>query len=180
MFSYRQIYLWGKTLTQKQLADLKVWRSPSVSAIRCFILSLDASKVDKQITDWLLQNDSLKDVALALDGKTLRGSHDGEKKAIQLLSLVTHDGVVVAQQQIENKTNEIPVAQTMLKNIDIKGAIITADAMHTQSKTASIIVKERAVDYVFTVKENQPTLKLEIEKALNQSAFPPSVASYNY
>ena len=113
-------------------------------------------------------------MALAIDGKTLRGSRDGDKKALQLLSLVTHDdGVVVTQEKVDDKTNEIPVAQELLKGLDIKGSIITADAMHTQTETATVIVREKEADYVFTVKGNQPNLKTEIEKALQKSAFSP-------
>lgn len=179
MNSYNKICLWGKTLTTKQLADLKIWRAPSASAIRSFILSLDANDVDQKITDWFLGSDSLRGFALAIDGKTLRGSHDGEKKALQLLSLVTHsDGVIVAQEKIEDKTNEIPVAQKLLRGLDIKGSIITGDAMHTQTETATVIVREKEADYVFTVKGNQPTLKVEIEKALKQSAFSPSANNH--
>ena len=173
MNSYNKICQWGKSLTTKQLADLKVWQSPSVSAIRNFILSLNSYEVDQKVTDWFLASDSLRGLALAIDGKTLRGSHDGENKAIQLLSLVTHEGVVVAQEKVDSKTNEIPVAQKILSGLDIKGAIITGDAMHTQTLTATVIVREKEADYVLTAKDNQPTLKSEIEKALNQSAFSP-------
>lgn len=174
MNSYSKICLWGQSLTTKQLADLRVWRAPSVSAIRSFILSLNANEVDKKITDWFLGSDSLRGLALAIDGKTLRGSRDGDKRALQLLSLVTHDdGVVVTQEKVDDKTNEIPVAQELLKGLDIKGSIITADAMHTQIETATVIVREKEADYVFTVKGNQPNLKTDIEKALQKSAFSP-------
>ena len=173
MNSYNKICQWGKSLTTKQLADLKVWRAPSVSAIRSFILSLNSDEVDQRVTDWFLTSDSLRGMALAMDGKTLRGSRDGKKNAIQLLSLVTHEGVVVAQEKVDSKTNEIPVAQKLLSGLDIKGAIITADAIHTQTLTATVIVKEKEADYVLTAKDNQPTLKSEIKTALNQSAFPP-------
>lgn len=179
MNSYSKIFLWGTTLTTKQLADLKVWRAPSVSAIRSFILSLNANDVDQKITEWFLGSDSLRGLALAIDGKTLRGSHDGEKKAIQLLSLVTHDGVVVAQEKVEDKTNEIPVAQSLLGGLDIKGAIVTGDAMHTQTLTSTVIVRDKEADYVLTAKDNQPTLKSEIEKALSQSAFSPRASDDN-
>lgn len=51
--------------------------------------------------------------------------------------------------------------------------LFTTQAMHTQDDTATVIVREKEADYVFTVKGNQPKLKEEIEKALNQSAFSP-------
>jgi hypothetical protein len=180
MNSYHNIFIWGKSLTEKHLAALKVWKAPSESAIRNFILSLDAEDVDQRITKWIIESESLTGGAYAFDGKVLRGSHDGTKKPIQLLSLVTHgECVVIAQKKVEDKTNEIPVAQELLRGLDIRGSIITGDAMHTQTKTAEIIVKEKLADYVFTVKGNQPTLKKEIKKALNESAFFPNAYSNN-
>ena len=174
MHSYGKISIWGKTLTTKQLADLKLWRAPSLSAIRSFILSLNAAEVDEKITQWLMASDSLNGQAIALDGKTLRGSHDGDKKPIQLLSLVLHgEGLVVAQEIVESKTNEIPMAQKLLSKLNIEGAIITGDALHTQTETATIIARDKNADYVFVAKDNQPTLKAEIQKALTESAFSP-------
>ena len=174
MYSYRKIAIWGKTLTTKQLADLRVWKAPSESAIRSFILSLDAAEVDQKITDWLLASESLKGLAIALDGKVVRGSHDGQRKPIQLLSLVVHgEGTVIAQDIVDSKTNEIPVAQKILSKLAIEGAIITGDALHTQTATATIIARDKNADYVFTVKDNQPTLKVDMQKALTQSAFSP-------
>lgn len=60
------------------------------------------------------------------------------------------------------QTNEIKVAAPLLSAIDIKGKNITADALHTQTKFAEYIVKERKADYFFTVKGNQQTLQEEI------------------
>ena len=60
------------------------------------------------------------------------------------------------------KTNEIPVARELLATMNIKGRIITADAMHTQHETARFIVEDKQADYVFTVKDNQKTLKEDI------------------
>ena len=173
MNSYKKICQWGKTLTPQHLEKLKLRNAPSESGIRDFILSLDVNDVDQKVTDWLLASDSLNGIALAFDGKTLRGSRDGKNKAIQLLSLVTHEGTVIAQRKVDNKTNEIPVAQELLMEMDIRGAILTGDALHTQEKTATIIAREKEADYVFTVKDNQPTLTVEIKNALAQSAFSP-------
>ena len=53
------------------------------------------------------------------------------------------EGKIIAQEQVENKTNEIPVAQAVIESLDIEGAVITADALHTQEKTAEIIVKKK-------------------------------------
>jgi predicted transposase YbfD/YdcC len=57
--------------------------------------------------------------------------------------------------------------------LDLEGRVVTLDAMHTQKDTARYLVKEKRADYLFTVKDNQPTLKSDIE-ALSMADFPPS------
>jgi predicted transposase YbfD/YdcC len=82
-------------------------------------------------------------------------------------------GTVVAQCQVDCKTNEIPTARTLLKPLDIEGRVITLDAMHTQADTARFITETKRADYLFIAKDNQPTLRGDIE-ALSLSDFPPS------
>ena len=79
----------------------------------------------------------------------------------------------MAEQRVADKTNEIPCVEPLLENLDIEGAVVTADAMHTQKETARFIVEEKKADYMFTVKDNQPTLRADIE-LLQLEAFPPS------
>jgi predicted transposase YbfD/YdcC len=57
--------------------------------------------------------------------------------------------------------------------LNLKGAVVTADSLHTQKETARYLVEEKKADYVFTVKDNQPTLRKDIQQ-LGLSAFPPS------
>jgi predicted transposase YbfD/YdcC len=66
-------------------------------------------------------------------------------------------GVVVGQLATAAKSNEIPTVRTLLKTFDLKDVVVTVDAMHTQTDTATLIV-DAGGDYVFTVKANQPTL----------------------
>ena len=61
----------------------------------------------------------------------------------------------------------------LLEPLDIQGAVVTADAMHTQKNTATFIVNEKKADYFFTVKDNQETLNNDI-KTLHMEDFPPS------
>ena len=71
------------------------------------------------------------------------------------------------------KSNEIPMVKPLLTPLDIEGAVVTADAMHTQKDTATFIVEEKKAAYFFTVKDNQETLNNDI-KLLQLEAFPPS------
>ena len=111
---------------------------------------------------------------VALDGKTLKASARKGERQIHLLSaFLNHQQVVIAQVQVDAKSNEIPAVKPLLEPLDIKGSVITADAMHTQKDTATFIVEEKKADYFFTVKDNQETLNNDI-KLLQLEAFPPS------
>jgi predicted transposase YbfD/YdcC len=76
-------------------------------------------------------------------------------------AIVVDSGLILYQQEVSDKTNEIPVVQAMLQHLSVKGSIITADAMHCQTKAAEIIQAERA-DYMLQVKNNQCNLHKEI------------------
>jgi len=102
--------------------------------------------------------------ALALDGKTVRGSRDKEHRPIHLLSGIVHGvSAVVAQGAVESKTNEITQLKPLLKDMDLKDIVVTADALHTQRETARHLVEDRQANYVLTVKGNQPNLRKDIE-----------------
>jgi len=100
---------------------------------------------------------------IAFDGKVVRGSGNGSSlNALQLMSaMVVDSGLILYQQEVSDKTNEIPVMQAMLRHLSVKDAIITADAMHCQTKTAEVIRAEGA-DYMLQVKDNQRNLHQEI------------------
>ena len=127
---------------------------------------------------WLLkQNGFTSQITgnIAVDGKTSRGSHDGEKKAIHLLSAFMHEEqFVIAQKEVGEKTNEIPELRNLLGPLPIKGAHVTTDAMHTQVDSAVFLVREKEADFTFIVKDNQPTLKKQLEQSLGDQAFSPS------
>jgi len=98
-----------------------------------------------------------------MDGKSLRGSRDAEQRPVHLLSAVIHkEGIVVAQQRVDEKTNEIKHVKPLLKAVDLKGAVVTADALLTQREIADYVVRKKKADYVFTVKGNQQTLQEDI------------------
>lgn len=150
---------------------------PSEPTIRRLLQRIDAEAVDAAINGWLSEvglGSSKGNSAVAIDGKTVRGSASGDSKAIQLFSAFTHkDGIVIAQRQVDTKSNEITAAAPTLKDIDLQGVTVTADALHTQKDLARFLVKDKGADYLFTVKDNQATLKDDIS-ILQMEAFPPS------
>ena len=101
--------------------------------------------------------------ALALDGKTLRGSRQAGVPGAHLLSAVSQRlGLTLGQTDVGHKTNEIPCAQTLLAGLLLEGRIFTMDALLTQRAVAATIVAGGG-DYVMTVKGNQPQLHADIQ-----------------
>jgi len=110
-------------------------------------------------------------VAVAIDGKTVRGARIAGGRAPHLLAAATHQvPVVLAQRQVPDKTNEIPMVATLLKDLrtaghDLTTMVFTADALHTQHDTATLM-HDAGAGYVMTVKANQPKLLAAIRDQL--------------
>jgi len=153
----------------------KYGRPPSERTYRRTFAIIDVKELDRRTGNWMAaQQQSLATTALAMDGKTLRGSGDGDNSALHLLSAIVHgSGVVVAQVSVGAKTNEITRVEPLFEERNIQGAVVTADALLTQKRIADHLVEEKKAHYVFTVKDNQPTLKRDIA-ILGLEAFPPS------
>ncbi len=105
---------------------------------------------------------------LAIDGKTARGSRDGETPGIHLVSAYAPDvKAVVGQLRVDAKTNEHKAALELLGVLSVKGKIISGDAMFTQRDVCAEVI-EGGGDYILPVKENQPTLRADIAAAFAQ------------
>lgn len=104
-------------------------------------------------------------VILSLDGKTLRGSVDLTRpKGVHLLAAyLPEQGLVLFQMDVERKENEIPVTKRLLKHLDLRGKIVTGDALLTQRKLCLQIVAGGG-EYVFKVKDNQRQLHDDIRR----------------
>jgi predicted transposase YbfD/YdcC len=104
-------------------------------------------------------------VIVSLDGKTLRGSVDlSRPRGMHLLAAyLPEQGLVLFQMDVERKENEIPVAKRLLKHLDLRGKIVTGDALLTQRKLCLQIV-DAAGEYVFKVKDNQHQLYDDIQR----------------
>jgi predicted transposase YbfD/YdcC len=121
---------------------------------RCFAHWLESLRSDAAVATGVEQP------VLAVDGKTLRRSHDRKNGlgALHAVSIwATEFGLTLGQVACEEKSNEITAIPELLNLVDIKGAIITIDAMGTQKAIAAEIVEGEA-DYVLALKGNQETL----------------------
>jgi len=103
----------------------------------------------------------------AADGKTVRGAVRPDGSQVHLLSLFdVTTGCVRAQREIDAKTNEIPELAPAIAHLDLIGAVVTADALHTQAETARYLVEDKKAHYLMIIKGNQPSLLAAVAGAL--------------
>jgi len=103
---------------------------------------------------------------VAIDGKTVRRSHDrgGEREAIHVVSAWARENrLTLGEVKVSDKSNEIRAVPQLLKLLELKNCIVTADAMNCQKEIASEVRAAQA-DYVLSLKENHPTLHKEVER----------------
>ncbi len=100
---------------------------------------------------------------IAIDGKTSRGSHDEEAKAMHVVSaFVTEDKLTLANRTVDCRMNEINAIPKLLEVIDVKNAIVTIDAMGRQYKIANQII-DKGGNYILALKGNQKTLENDVQ-----------------
>jgi predicted transposase YbfD/YdcC len=118
---------------------------------------LDPKQLEKCFFDWVQSISGTIKGVIALDGKTLRRSHDQSegKKALHMVSAWAEEaGLVLAQLATEEKSNEITAIPHVLRQLELAGCIVTIDAMGTQTAIAAQI-REQGGDYALALKENQ-------------------------
>ena len=110
-------------------------------------------------TQWANQvHTKITGEVISIDGKTVCGSKSDERKPIHMISAwVSDQELVLGQQCVAEKTNEITTVPLLLELLDISNCIVTADAMSCQKEITKKIT-DRKGDYVLSLKENQPTL----------------------
>ncbi len=141
---------------------------PSRDCIRRILTALKPEAFQGCFSAWiadLSEQDGCVQPIIAIDGKTMRRSHD-RGKGLGPLHLVsawsTENGLTLGQVATEEKSNEITAIPELIDQIDIKGSIVTIDAAGCQKKIAKRIVDGQA-DYVLAVKKNHPKLYAFIE-----------------
>jgi predicted transposase YbfD/YdcC len=140
---------------------------PSHDTFGRVFAKLDPAALLLCLQNWL--NDLRQQVGgkqVAIDGKTLRGSHDGDTRphALHLVSAwATEARLFLGQLAVDQKSNEITAIPELLELLDSEGDTVTIDAMGCQKEIAKTIVDKKA-NYVLQVKDNQPTLHQAISE----------------
>ena len=158
----------SQSLNQNQLRSLRACRcrktgkllAPSETTIRRVLQRLDPTELDRLINEWLRSHlQSAGIAALAVDGKCARTAAKIKGQGLMLFgALDTHTQLFCRQIQIPDKTNEIPTLKDLLRDLDLRGTLVSADALNTQTTTADYIVEDKKADYLLVVKANQPKL----------------------
>lgn len=132
---------------------------------RVLAQALDPSDLDAALGDFLRQAPGAgRSVLVSIDGKTVRGTIDAPATRGEhlLAAYLPQEGIVLLQVAAGDKTNEIGVAPILLRALDLRGKVVVGDALHTQRALSAQILAAGG-DYLWTAKENQPTLHADIE-----------------
>jgi predicted transposase YbfD/YdcC len=145
---------------------------PSVSTFRRVFAAIKPSVLTGLLQRWSGElAGTLAGKQVVLDGKTLRRSFEHGWNKDSALHVVTawcvQEGLVLAQQAVDQKSNEITAVPEVLKVLDLKGAVVTVDALNTQTHIAEQIVRGGA-DYVMAVKDNHPILADSLRRNLDE------------
>jgi hypothetical protein len=143
--------------------------TPCAATLHTIFRHVDRDDLEAKLGAWAesvvvstLPTSSAGEAAVALDGKTLRGSRKQGAPGVHLLSALSHHvGLTLTQQAVDAKTNEITQVETVLRQIVLKDRVVTMDALLTQRHVAQTIVDEGGDD-VMIVTENQPQLRADI------------------
>jgi predicted transposase YbfD/YdcC len=165
--SYVAIAEWAHDLTPTVRLRLGLGRrAPSESTVRRVLQRVDPEALDRVTSSWLAARSRPREPTrvIAVDGKSARGARGVDGRAVHLLAAFdTATGVVLGQAVVDGKTNEINAFAPLLDRVDIAGAIVTADAMHTQRAHVAYLTG-RGAHYLLTVKGNQPKLLAQLRR----------------
>ena len=173
-----EIRRWGQ-MHQDFLRRLLPYKAgiPSHDTLNDIINAIDGTLFAQCFTAWV---EGLREPApastapeiVAIDGKTSRRTHDRSKDRgpLHMVSAwASSQRLVLGQQACEAKSNEITAIPLLLERLALTGALVTIDAMGTQTKIAQAIL-DRGGDYLLAVKDNQPSLHDEIRRYLDDPA----------
>jgi predicted transposase YbfD/YdcC len=172
--SYDSIVMFGRENFDflKQFLQLKNG-IPSHDTVNRVFQALNPRQFEKCFISWAqsLKGDKILERVIAIDGKTTRGSKDSfhHKSALHSVhAWSSENGICLGQIECGEKTNEITVIPKLLDMLDIKGSIVSIDAMGTQTAIAEKIT-EKEGDYILAVKGNQGSLEEEVHAACKRN-----------
>lgn len=168
------MYCKGKVEMFREKYGLKLENGvPTDDTFQRIFAIIKPDQLQKCFVNWVKSIiDIPENEIVSVDGKTICGSRDDNYSVIHMISAwASNTGIVLGQQRVDEKSNEIPAVPQLLDMIDVQDCIITSDAMSCQKKTVQKIC-EKNCNYVICLKGNQETLhedvKLYFETAVKE------------
>lgn len=167
--SIDDIHEWSKSAPAKQflLEQFQIRKIPCRAHFYNILGYVDPKKFNLAFIKWMqyVLQDDFAGKTIAVDGKTICSTDkltpDGN--LLHIASAIVSDlGLVIGSQECNTVMGEITAFRELIELLDISGAVVVADALHCNQKSAKAVV-EAGGDYLFVVKDNVPTLKDEIE-----------------
>lgn len=119
-------------------------RAPCKATLSYLFRELDSEVIERELAGWLQHNHGVE--AIALDGKTLRGSREGDLPGVHLLAAYAHDvHEVLAQMRVDAKTNEHKQALALLDLIPLEGKVVTGDAMFCERDLSDRVLEKGGI-----------------------------------
>lgn len=173
----KQIHQWAENdrVCEFLKENFAIERLPSYYWFTCLLKLVKPESLSGCFTTWVqsLIPKGTGTPTISFDGKTVRSTTKKKSYSSPLHIVSAHLGelgLTLGQRSVDGKSNEIPAVQALLAELDISGCMIVADALNCQKETARTIVKGKG-DYLLSVKDNQPSLKQEIEEYVRDSAL---------
>jgi hypothetical protein len=178
---HRAVATFGRDLSPTQRAAVGCWfnrrtrtyEPPTENAIYRVLKAVPVLAFQLAVWSWQRARHGGQDgCEVVLDGKALRGS-----QGTQLVGAINaRSGRTLGVERVDNKSNEIPAAQTLLDRLELDGTLALMDALHTQVETAHKVVQERGGDFALFVKGNQDGLLQQARHFLPEDFSPSAPA----
>jgi predicted transposase YbfD/YdcC len=170
--SLRALAAWGRRQEREflRMMGLPRGQAPSFSTLRRILSTLDITSFERALSSWAVgvvaqqraQRPRSGYRGLALDGKVLKGSRQGELPGVHVLAALAHDvGMALDQEQVKAETNEHKASLPLLARLTLTDQVVTADAAFMQRDVCCLITQRRG-HYLIVLKDNQPQLRQDV------------------
>ena len=164
-----QIHQWATSERIRTFLKEKwlIKRIPCYYWMLCLMKIIKPSSLNECFAKWAASMipEQAEHLTIAIDGKTIRSTEkmSSYDQPLHIISAQLSElGVTLGQVSTEAKSNEIPAVRKLIEQLNLHGCMVVADALNCQKETAALIADDKA-DYLLSVKDNQPTLKEDIE-----------------
>lgn len=174
------MYCKGKVEMFREKYGLKLENgTPTDDTFQRIFVIIKPNQLKKCFVNWVKSVCEIQENEIvSVDGKTLRGSRYDDYSVIHMVSAwAGKTGIVLGQQRVDEKSNEITAVPELLDLIDVKNCIITSDAMRCQKNTVNKI-REKNCEYVICLKGNQETLHDDVKLYFETALLEPQLYSF--